>query len=257
MNDYTKNISRLEFSVTWACSGRCRHCSEGEHTDCGEHLSPEAAAKAVRELAAVRKLTSVMTFGGEPMLYPETVYAVHSAAKELGIPKRQLITNGFFSRNIDKIAAAAVSLAECGVNDVLISADAFHQEFIPLEPVRQFALQAKKNGLPVRVHPAWLVSAEDNNPYNQRTREILAQFEAAGIAVSDGNVIFPSGNALKNLSEYFDENTLCSNPYEENPTDLRAVSISPDGSILGGNIHETGIAQIIEGYRPDGSAAQS
>ena len=39
-----------------------------------------------------------MTFGGEPLLYPETVCKIHSAAKEMNIPKRELITNGYFSK---------------------------------------------------------------------------------------------------------------------------------------------------------------
>ncbi len=43
---------------------------------------------------------------------------------------------------------------------------------------------------------------------------------AAGILVKlsphgSGNVIFPSGNALKYLSEYFDDNTETLSPYEE------------------------------------------
>ena len=40
-----------------------------------------------------------MTFGGEALLRPETVYAAHAAARDAGVPRRQLITNGFFSRD--------------------------------------------------------------------------------------------------------------------------------------------------------------
>ena len=48
-------------------------------------------------------IKSVMTFGGEPLLCPETVCEIHKAAKEMNVPKRQLITNGFFSKDYDKI----------------------------------------------------------------------------------------------------------------------------------------------------------
>ena len=249
MNEYTANLERVEFIVTLACTGRCRHCSQGEHSG-SAHIDAGAAARAVLDIAQCRSITSVMTFGGEPMLYPQAVYAVHSAARDAGIPKRQLITNGFFSRNIDTIAAAARSLDEAGVNDILLSADAFHQESIPLEPVKQFALQIKRRGIGLRVHPAWLESPEADNPYNSRTREILAVFEALGIPQSGGNVIFPSGNALKYLGEYFAPGGEYTDPYAEDPVDIRAVCIEPNGDVLGGNIYSSGIVSIIETYQP-------
>ena len=41
------------------------------------------------------------------------------------IPKRQVITNGYFSKNADKICEVAEQLAACGVNDMLLSVDAY------------------------------------------------------------------------------------------------------------------------------------
>ena len=52
MNQYLKNLNKIEFVVTYACTGRCKHCSEGEHTSCGERIDPEIAADAVRKIAA-------------------------------------------------------------------------------------------------------------------------------------------------------------------------------------------------------------
>ena len=187
--------------------------------------------------------------GGECMLYPEAVYAVMEVAKELNIRKRQVITNGYFSKDATKIAEVAAHLAECGVNDLRVSADAFHQEFIPIEPVRTFVLEAKRAGVPVKIQPAWLVSKDDENPYNVRTKEILAEFSALGFDESDGNVIFPEGNALKYFSEYFSD-VLPENPYVEDPADMRCVSFDPDGAVLGGSVYENDIMEIIEKYKP-------
>lgn len=251
MNQYVKNLNRIEFVVTLACTGRCRHCSEGEHSGARDHIDAKAAAALVRDVAGKYDITSVMTFGGEPLLYPETVYAVHTAARERNIPKRQLITNGFFSKDQAKIKETARELVQCGVNDICISADAFHQETIPLEPVKAFAMELKKQEIRLRVHPAWLVDREHDNPYNRRTIEIMKEFEAMGIRQSDGNVIFPSGNALKYLSEYYDLNKSYTNPYEENPTDIQAVCVNPDGGLLGDNIYKTNILEILENYTPE------
>ena len=249
MNQCLKNLNKIEFVVTYACTGRCKHCSEGDHTSCGERIDPQIAADVVRKIAAEYDIKTVMTFGGEPLLYTDAVYAIMTVAKELNIPKRQVITNGYFSKNADRIREVAKGLALCGVNDLLLSVDAFHQETIPLNVVRQFAAEVKACGIPIRLQPAWLVSVTDDNPYNIKTREILASFADMELPVGEGNVIFPEGNALKYLAEYFTDE-LPENPYVEDPRDVRCVSFSPNGDVLGGNAYERDIMEIIKNYTP-------
>ena len=249
MNKYLKNLNKIEFVVTCACTGSCKHCSEGDHTICGEHIDPGIAADAVRKIAAEYDIKTVMTFGGEPLLYTDAVYAILKTATELNIAKRQVITNGYFSKNADKIRDVAKGLALCGVNDLLLSVDAFHQETIPIDVVRQFAAEAKKCGIPTRLQPAWLASATDDNPYNRKTRELLSSFADMEITTNDGNIIFPEGNALKYLAEYFSD-TLPENPYVEDPRNIRCVSFSPNGEVLGGNVYKRDIMEILRDYAP-------
>ena len=249
MNQYFKNLNKIEFVETYACTGRCKHCSEGDHTSCGERIDPGIAADAVRKIAAEYDIKTVMTFGGEPLLYTDAVYAIMKTATELNIPRRQIITNGYFSKNAEKIREVAEGLAVCGVNDLLLSVDAFHQETIPLDVVKQFATEAKKCDTPIRLQPAWLVSATDDNPYNRKTRAILDSFADMEIPAGEGNIIFPQGNALKYFAEYFTDE-LPENPYVEDPHDLRCVSFEPNGDVLGGNVYKTDIMEIIGGYAP-------
>ena len=248
-NLYLQNLNKIEFVVTYACTGKCKHCSEGDHSSCGERIDPQIATDAVRKIAVEYDIQTVMTFGGEPLLYPDAVYAIMTAAKEPNIPRRQIITNGYFSKNAEKIREVTERLAACGVNDLLLSVDAFHQETIPLEVVTQFAAEVKACGIPIRLQPAWLVSATDDNPYNRKTREILDSFADMEIPVGEGNVIFPEGNALKYLAEYFTDE-LPENPYVEDPRDVRCVSFEPNGNVLGGNVYERDIMEIIRDYAP-------
>ncbi len=248
-NQYLNNLNKIEFVVTDACTGRCKHCSEGEHRSCGERIDPQIAADAVRKIATVYDIETVMAFGGEPLLHTDAVEQIMTVAKELNIPKRQLITNGYFSKNFDKIREVAGQLASCGVNDLLLSVDAFHQETIPLEIVKIFAAEVKTCGIPIRLQPTWLVSAVDDNPYNRKTREILDSFDDMDIPEGEGNVIFPEGNALKYLAEYFTD-TLPENPYVEDPRDVRCVSFSSNDDVLGGNVYKRDIMEIIEDYAP-------
>ncbi|MCI9169720.1 MAG: radical SAM protein [Lawsonibacter sp.] len=253
MNHDVKNLNRIEFVVTYACTGRCKHCSEGDHSGSGPYLGPETAARVVRDAAGRFPIASVMTFGGEPLLHPETVCAVHAAAAELGVPKRQLITNGFFSRNGEAIERTAQELARSGVNDILLSVDAFHQEAIPLEPVKAFAEAAVRAGVSLRTHPAWVAGRQHENSFNRQTAEIVSEFEKMGILQSDGNIIIPQGNALKYLSEYYDLEQEYADPYEEDPEDIRTVCVDPDGGVLGGNVCQESILEILERYTPHNS----
>ena len=113
MNRYLKNLNRIEFVVTMACTGRCKHCSEGDHKNSGESIDKDIAADAVRKIAEEYNISSVMTFGGEPLLFPETVCAIHSTAREMNIPIKELITHPF---PLDKLnEAMEVNVSQQGI----------------------------------------------------------------------------------------------------------------------------------------------
>lgn len=206
-------FNRIEFVVTYACTGRCRHCSQGEHDD-KKVIDTDAAIESVYRITDKYNITSLMTFGGEALIYPDAVCRIHTAAKKIGIEKRQLITNGFFSRDEGYIRETVCRLHDSGINDLLLSVDVFHQETIPLEYVKLFAGQCLKNNIPTRLNPAWLGCRDADNPYNIRSREIVSEFTDMGIPEGSGNVIFPKGNAIKNFPEYFDGTQV--DPYEDN-----------------------------------------
>ena len=79
----------------------------------------------------------------------------------MNIPIRQVKTNGYFSEDSEKICNVVRLLSLCGVNDLLLSVDAFHQETIPIIIVKIFATEAKAFGVSVRLQPALLVSFAD------------------------------------------------------------------------------------------------
>ena len=249
MNQYLKNLNKIEFVLTYACTGRCRHCSQGEHSSRGEFIDPDRAADVVKKVCQKYDVATVMTFGGEPLLHPDAVLAVMSAAREMNVPKRQLITNGYFTMDTDRMREVAQMLHAVGVNDLLLSVDAFHQQTISLSTVRAFALELKRCGVPTRLQPAWLVSREDDNPYNVRTREILDSLSDIGFAESEGNVIFPEGNAQKYLAEYFTD-SVPDNPYTDDPCDVKCLSVDPNGDVLGDNIYKTDVLDILDRYTP-------
>jgi hypothetical protein len=70
-------------------------------------------------------------------------------------------------------------------------------------------------------------------------------FECFEIIESDGNVVFPAGNA------YFDFNRSMKSPYEEDQQDVQSNCFGANGDILCGNLYESDILEIIKNYEPD------
>jgi len=261
-------IDRIEFVLTWQCGGKCKHCQVGDDinkTDSHRHVLSEYAVEAVKKLSSVYNLKSVMTFGGEPLHYPEVAAAIHKAATDSGIETRQIITNGYFTNNADRSKAVAKMLADAGVNNLLISIDAFHQEYIPIEPVYRFVLdviEAKVCG--AFIYPAWLINKENQNPYNEKTKEILEKFSDLSIRVSEYKNCVEigglDGNAVNLLRDYCDQSNseiLESNTSEpcQEPLNITNISIVPNGDVMVcefviGNIYTEDIIDIIARYDP-------
>ena len=262
MNDYIR-LNRLEYIVTYRCSSNCRHCIMGEPLSSPKHIDADLAVRVLREVGQKYTLNSVMTFGGEPLLYPEVVCAIHQEAKALNIPNRSVITNGYWTRDESKVRAIAQSLASSGVNQVSISVDAFHQECVPLERVKCSARALWDAGIRnIQWNPCWLVSKGDANEYNLKTRAILDELEEfLPVKAGSGNVMEPQGRALDNFADYFQptfdwSRTSCQDmPYLDKLDDIRSVCIEPNGDIhicglLLGNAARDNVGEVLERYDP-------
>jgi MoaA/NifB/PqqE/SkfB family radical SAM enzyme len=236
---------------------------EGETKRNPSHIDKDKAVEIVRKVGEKFGPKSVMTFGGEPLLYHETVYAIHKKATNVGIPVRDVITNGFWARKAEKIEKVATDLVESCVNDVHISVDCFHQEFIPLKFVRKGAEALVKAGMiRVRWNPCWVVSKDHDNVYNRKTKAILEELKDLPIESSEGNNVSPEGRATLWLKDFLPTKTKspkekCGDmPYTEPLDSIHTVCVGPDGKIAAckefhiGNAFEADIIDIIENYDP-------
>ena len=204
-------VDRIEFVVTYLCNSRCAHCQLAEEDRTRKqptNIDKKKSVEIVRKICRTRVPKSIMTFGGEPLLYPEIVCAIHSQAKKEGIPLREIITNGLWSTKTEKINEIAHKLAKSGVNVVSISVDCFHQKFVPLKIVKKAAESAVEAGIErVCWNPCWVVSKNHENEYNRRTRTILQKLRSLNVEESKGNNVQPRGRALSSLAEFLPPRT--------------------------------------------------
>ena len=265
MNRYL-HVNRIEFAVTYLCNSKCRHCQLGEEKErenFPNHIDKDLAVEIVRKVGKKYEPKSIMTFGGEPLLYPEIVCAIHKEAMNVGIPVRDVITNGYWSRKTEKIQKIAAKLVKSGVNEATISVDSFHQEFIPLEIVKKAAESLLKAGIAhISWNPCWVISKDHDNPYNRKTKTILEQLRDLPVEEGEGNIAQPEGRAVLWLKGFLPQKTRapkgkCGDlPYSEKLDSIKAIFVEPDGRIAVcnefyiGNASETDVIDIIENYDP-------
>jgi len=259
-------INRIEFAITYLCNSKCRHCQLGgeeERKNFPSHIDKDIAVEIVRKVGKKYNPKSIMTFGGEPLLYPEIVCAIHKEAKNVGIPVRDVITNGFWSRKTPEIQEIAENLVKSGVNEATVSVDCFHQEFIPLDIVKKAAGSLLKAGIEhISWNPCWVVSKDHNNPYNRNTKAILKQLKELPAKEGEGNNARPEGRTILCLKNFLPPKTKtpkgkCGDvPYTEKLDLVKTIYVEPDGRIAIckdlyiGNAFETDIIDITENYNP-------
>lgn len=262
MNPFS-DLNRLEFAITYRCNAHCRHCQVDEDRRASDPavIDPGLAVRVVRQVAAAYPLHSLMTWGGEPLLYPDIVCAIHSAAREAGIPHRSIITNAGVPRREDAFRRVARRLAESGVVGMWISVDAFHQEHIPLEVVERNVRALAEAGIEQLVwNPCWVVGREHDNAWNHRTRETLRALAHLPVIEDEGNVVQPDGRARRWLQDFLPPRVArpvgsCGDmPYTSPLTDVGSISIEPDGRIAIcwdldiGNAGQGDVAALLQDY---------
>ena len=258
-------MHRLEFSVTYRCNAHCKHCQVGQdkRTSQPAAIDGELAAQIVHRVASVYPLRSLMTFGGEPLLFPDVVCAIHAAAAQEGIPHRSIITNAGAPRSRAAFQEVACRLAKSGVNAAWISVDAFHQEHIRLEVVERNVRALAAAGIDELVwNPCWVVSQQHDNPWNRRTRDILAALAHLPAKEDAGNVVQPQGYAQSWLADYLPAKvsmpagTCGDMPYTGLLDDVGSISVEPDGGIsvcsdlIIGNAARQDVVEILTSYDP-------
>jgi len=256
-------VNRIEFVVTYRCNSACIHCQveEEQRRSRPSAVDPVLAVRLVREVCQVWAPRSLMTFGGEPLLYASTVFAIHAAARECGIPNRQVITNAGYPSAPEKFKRVANKLGESGVNSIYISVDAFHQEFVPLEIVERNARLLLAAGIPeLRWNPCWVTSRQADNPWNRRTRQVLEDLAHLPIPQDEGNVLMPMGRACQQLGEYLPPRQMlpagaCGElPYTDRPDAVTSLSVEPSGDISAcnvlANIARSDFLEVLQDYDP-------
>jgi len=171
-------IKSVDFLVTFRCPSGCKHCSykAGFHRTGFMHVGH--VTTWLRVLKDRHPLECVTIHGGEPFLYLDVVKHIVTEARLLGIPKTWIITNGYWAKDEQTTEKKLQELKQAGLSCITVSVDAFHQEYVPIEPVKRAIECSSLLGFDTVAIDSYLLgSEEDDNHYNAETGRILLELQ--------------------------------------------------------------------------------
>lgn len=179
-------ISGFGLHLTDRCNARCLHCAYHCAPGVNGIISFEQARSYLQEMAD-QPLELVSISGGEPCLYFGLVIQVVREARRLGVPGIWVFTNGYWATSQTTATSRLARLKEAGMTRLCLSADAFHQPFVPPVYVSHAIVAARQLGLEIVLDVRFLGPPEENNPANRVTREILRQLgDLTGVEIWRG-----------------------------------------------------------------------
>lgn len=140
----------LGLVFTNKCNAKCNHCG----TNCGPERNDRLSLPVIKQLmyeAASLGDDSLSCFsitGGEPFLYWNDLLEMVRTGAQLGA-KMTCVTNGSWAVSYEKALEKMSALQDAGLKLLAISTSEYHQQFIPLERVRNAARAAICIGLEV------------------------------------------------------------------------------------------------------------
>lgn len=172
--------------------------------------------------------------GGEPFLdWPRVIEIIRAAAGE-GLYADSVETNGFWALDEEIICDRLGALDDAGVRCLAISADPFHQAFVPISRVRFLAARAKEKLGPQRVRVRWqdwLDTGRDVMAMDEPARKtLLAEWIASGRDRINGR----AAEALAHRLSLQPAEAFRGQHCREGLLRGRHVHVGPDGEVLPG-----------------------
>ena len=259
---------RVGLLLTERCNIACAHCWLGPGSN-GADMSLDDARDYIDQASRIPSMEWISFTGGEPFLLPELLNELVDYASAKGL-RTECVTNCSWAETPEKTEETLGTLMGSGLDVVNISADDFHQEFVPFENVWNCFEAAKSLGLKTVVMSAaqaggTLRLAEIINRLGPDEIGTLGEEDStkgvSAIAVETGFI--PVGRG----AEIPRDKWLIGESPTEGPCRLvlRDIGIDPGGELLAccsaasllargrlGSVNETGIQQLLEdaGERP-------
>lgn len=137
----------LALMLGYRCNARCRCCLWGDELLRDDRLDVDEAKAWIDQAGDLDACKRLGFSGGESFLYQREMLDLSAYANSRYRSVSVASTNAFWARSEEKARQALLPLRDAGLGELLISADDFHQEHVPLENVRCALKAARSLGI--------------------------------------------------------------------------------------------------------------
>jgi hypothetical protein len=179
--------------VTYTCPLTCAHCCFSSSPLVKDRLEPDLILAAIDQLDAGIHLVAFT--GGEPFLFGKKLVEFVRRAHDRGFITR-VVTSAFWATTPEIARKRLVELVDAGLNEISISWDDFHEEFVRFDNIRNAVAVARE--LPELRVGISIVQAATSRWTAARVREELDLGEDQVVCESPLNL---TGRAEQELTE--------------------------------------------------------
>lgn len=140
------NITGITWITTYNCNISCKHCFFETQAK-KKYMQPDLVDRVFQDFTPAKQMFWQHLSGGEIFLKPDIVIEILKRIQKYFHKNIGISTNGFWATDEEKTKSVVQKLVLNGVNGIAISADYYHQQFIPLEGPKNLARITKSEGI--------------------------------------------------------------------------------------------------------------
>ena len=137
----------LALMLGYKCNARCRCCLWGDQLGRRETIDVEEAKQWIDEARQIADVQLLGFSGGESFLYRREMLDLATYAWQKHQLQTAASTNCFWASTKQRALSILTPLAETGLRQLLLSADDFHQEHVPVGRVKNALAAARELGI--------------------------------------------------------------------------------------------------------------
>ena len=154
---------QLVFVYTLACPLKCDYCCFPSETFGSDKFDTLRAVGIIEEAADLGTVKRIIFSGGEPFLCYDEIKEILSKVHSLGLPAG-MVTSAYWAESEKKARAMLSPLSSLGMDEITITTDPSHQEFVHVEMIRYAARAALSLNMRVKIAASFWKTGMDIRP---------------------------------------------------------------------------------------------
>ena len=216
-------ITNLAVLLTDKCNAACKMCCFSCSPRGQQVLDKETVFSYIQQASEIETVKNISFSGGEAIIYYDLLKECMEYALSFGLYST-LVTNGFWAADIDKGYKQIAGLVRCGLRQMSISVDKFHQEFVSVHTVNNAMTIAQSLNIMSAITMADLKDSENSMQAMSQLRPNIYNKDLIIYPV------FPAGAATEHILE--DKLIKVASKYEQKCNFDHAITLLFDGTIL-------------------------